>query len=173
MKKYRRIQNDCWGCKTWRRGPREPVIAQKGYGIKPGPQAVETLLSCEEDRGNQNWHQRQESSPSETPNRTEDILGRTNPQWACGPVLASLTMGHSGKQVSGLELGARASLTVGMCWYRRAHLQGLYSSMRWLEAEEVMCTQMEALPPPPSSSFLLCSWFQESVYQSWQSSRGR
>lgn len=22
-----RIQNDYWGCKTWRRGPREPVIA--------------------------------------------------------------------------------------------------------------------------------------------------
>lgn len=106
VERGRRIQNDCWGCKTWRRGPREPVIAQKGYGIKPGPQAVETLLSCEEDRGRQNWHQRQESSPPETPKRIEDILGRTSPQWACGPALAPPTMGCGRKQVSGLELGA-------------------------------------------------------------------
>lgn len=40
---------------------------------------------------------------------------------------------------------------MGMCWYMRAHLQGLYSSMKWLGAEEAMGTRMGALPPPPSS----------------------
>lgn len=98
VERGRRIQNDCWGCKTWRQGPGEPVIAQKGNGIKPDPQAVETLLSCEEDRRSQNWHQRQESSPPETPNRTEDILGRTSLQRACGPALAPPTMGCGGKK---------------------------------------------------------------------------
>lgn len=37
-----------------------------------------------------------------------------------------------------------------MCWYTRAHLQGLYSSMKWPGAEEAMCTWTRALPPPPS-----------------------
>lgn len=42
-------------------------------------------------------------------------------------------------------------MAMDMCWYTRAHLQGLYSSMKWLGAEEAMCTWTRALPPPPSS----------------------
>lgn len=47
-----RIQNDCWRLKSWRQGPGEPGIAQRGRGIKPGLQAVKILLSCEEDTPN-------------------------------------------------------------------------------------------------------------------------
>jgi hypothetical protein len=74
-----RIQDDCCRCKNWRQGPREPAVAQRGCGIKPGPQAVGILLSCEKDTGSKKLAPKaRELSPPETPNKTKDSLARSS-----------------------------------------------------------------------------------------------
>lgn len=48
----RRIQNVCRRCKNWGQGgPQGAPEAQRGCGMKPGPQAGRILLSCEKDTG--------------------------------------------------------------------------------------------------------------------------